>query len=332
MRFTQSHATIWVYVILVLCTLRRFQSVHGATAGYWQVSPKSHSKGEKSKPPTGKTPNAAFFSRVEKDNKAAFDMLSYLMTTKQGWSSVGTNQGVTVERRNLKPGPFVDKADAAKAGKHACVKSTGLLNCNAESVFRLFMDRSRVGEYNEHVTELRDVHYFPKKGNDNFSKITWACGPNYGPFKARDFISVVHFQKYANGTYVILNRPAYHSDWKPNPDKYVRATVLLAGNVIEPRGPDGKQCFLTQIAHVNPGGLCDTPAVAWIINKLCATGPPTFIRKLEKAAAKRKHLLPRGPWGMQMPIMKIPKLPTLPATLEDWRKKMGKGRNTEPRR
>jgi hypothetical protein len=40
----------------------------------------------------------------------------------------------------------------------------------------------------------------------------------------------------------------------------------------------------TQIAHINPGGGADTTAIAWVINKLCAVGPPTFIRKLETAA------------------------------------------------
>lgn len=280
----------------------------------------SGGSGRKGKAATDVTvdPNAVFFGRLEKDNAAAFDMLSRLMTAKDGWTKVATNQGVTVERRSLAPGSFVDPDDAAKAGKHACVKSTGLMNCDAESVFKMFMDRDRVREYNEHVSELRDVHYFPKKSKDNFSKITWACGPPYGPFKARDFVSVVHFQRFANGTYVILNRPAYHSGWGPTPDKFVRATVLLAGNVMEPRGPDGQQCFITQIAHVNPGGICDTPAVAFIINKLCATGPPAFIRKLEQAvrrtAPSRKSSL-RNPFAN----LQLPALPEIrpPKALED---------------
>ena len=245
--------------------------------------------------------DAVFYSKVEKDNKAAFDLLSRLMTSKKGWTHVATTTGVTVERRILAPGPFVDKADAAKAGKHACVKSTGMMNCEAEKVFRMFMDRSRVGEYNEHVSELRDVHFFPKKSSDHFTKITWACGPKYGPFKPRDFLSVVHFQKYANGTYVILNRPAYHSEWKPSA-KYVRATVLLAGNVIEPRGSG--RCYMTQVAHINPGGVADTPAVAWVINKLCATGPPAFFRKLEKAVQRTS----RTTWSL--PPLSLPLPPT----------------------
>ena len=44
----------------------------------------------------------------------------------------------------------------------------------------------------------------------------------------------------------------------------VRATVLLAGNIIEPHGENGAWTKLTQIAHVNPGGAADTPAIAWV--------------------------------------------------------------------
>lgn len=112
-------------------------------------------------------------------------------------------------------------------------------------------------------------------------------GPKYGPFKARDFASVVNFKRFNNGTFMIINRPAYHPDYPPT-SKYVRATTLLVGNIIEPyKGKFNEDhTRITQVAHVNPGGAGDTSAVAYIINKLCAVGPPNFIRKLELAAQK----------------------------------------------
>ena len=162
----------------------------------------------------------------------------------------------------------------------------------------------RVSEYNEHCVKVHDVADVTKQGigSRQWTKIAWACSPKYGPLKARDFSSVVHYNKYQNGTYVILNRPAYHSDTKPT-NKYVRATILLAANVIEPLSQDS--CRVTQIAHVNPGGVSDTPAVAWIINSLCAVGPPTFLRKLESAALRR--LRPQG-IGLSLPHVQLPKL------------------------
>lgn len=219
-------------------------------------------------------------NKLEEHNKAALEILLQILHSKKGWKFVNEKDGVKVEKMFLPlRGNFISKNDASKGSKHACVKSSGVINSNPESVLKLFMDNSRVKEYNEHCEDIRDVEYMHEKS----SKITWASGPKYGPFKARDFVSVVHYVHYPNGTSIILNRPAYHSKY-PSSDKYVRATILLAGNVIEPYG--NGQTLLTQVAHINPGGGADTAAVAWIINKLCALGPPTFIRNLEKAAQK----------------------------------------------
>ena len=116
-------------------------------------------------------------------------------------------------------------------------------------------------------------------------------GPSYGPFKARDYVSVVNFKKFNNGTFMITNRPAYHPDFPPS-SKYVRATLLLVGNIIEPiLGKENEQhTRLTQVAHINPGGAADTSAAAFVINKLCAVGPPSFIKKLEAAAQKSDRM------------------------------------------
>ena len=90
---------------------------------------------------------------------------------------------------------------------------------------------------------------------------------------------------------MITNRPAYHPDFPPN-SKYVRATLLLVGNIIEPVNSLGREQYtrLTQVAHINPGGAADTSAAAFVINKLCAVGPPSFIKKLEAAAQKSDRM------------------------------------------
>jgi len=248
-----------------------------------------------------------FISKLDKENDAASKILASILTSKSGWTHVNTKDGVTVEKRFLPAQDFVSVEDRKKGGKHACVKSSGIINSSPESVYELFCDNSRVNEYNEHCIKMIDVLQFGggrgkggggKKSNgvETWSKITWASGPKYGPFKPRDFLSVVYFQKFSNGTSIVLNRPAYQSKFatttKSNDDeegggaKYVRATILLAGNVIEPHGEHGEKTLLTQVAHINPGGGADTPAVAWIINKVCAFGPPAFFRKLEAAAQK----------------------------------------------
>ena len=232
-----------------------------------------------------------FFTKVEEHNKEASNMLNQLFHTKSGWEYVNTKDGVKVEKRTLPAGTFVDASDAEKGSKHACVKSTGIVKASSDAVFDLFMDNARVSEYNEHCKEMKDIHAFPKGMNpteNTWTKISWASSPKYGPFKARDFVSVVNFRRFKNGTAVILNRPAYHPSYKPG-NKFVRATILLAGNMLEPCGPGNEHCKITQIAHVNPGGGADTAAMAWVINKLCAVGPPTFIRRLESAAMRSER-------------------------------------------
>jgi hypothetical protein len=221
---------------------------------------------------------------------------------------VAQKDGVTVEKRFLSAGTFVSVGDAAKGSKHACVKSSSVLDAHPESVFQLFADNARVRQYNEHCATAVDVRTLPEIANieepthttelsadtsiasgwlsglaRRWSKISYAVTPTYSPFKSRDFLSVVHYSKFSNGTAVIINRPAYLASHPPA-EPHVRATVLLAGNIIRPFGENGNRTHLTLIAQVNPGGGADTPAAAWLINKLCAVGPPQFMRRLEAAA------------------------------------------------
>jgi hypothetical protein len=197
---------------------------------------------------------------------------------------VAVKDNVIVERRFLPAGSYVSREDAQKGGKHACVRTSGIIDCEPDKVFHLFVDNNLVPKYNEHVKQLKDIHQYPRsKDSKVWTKITWSSGPSYGPFKARDFVSVVNYQKFDNGTYLILNRPAYHPAYPPNKN-FVRATILLAGSMIQPYGSNGKQTKFTQIAHINPGGGADTSAVAWMINKLCAVSPPKFVKKLEMTA------------------------------------------------
>lgn len=228
-----------------------------------------------------------FFDQTTDHNEIALEMLLDLLKSKAGWEVVSENSGILVERRYLKAGSFVDPIDAAKSLKHACVKSTAILNTSADAIFDLFMDTAKTKEYNSHCVHVEDVYVLSKhnKKTHQWSKISYARGPRMGPFKARDFCSVVQYIRYPNGTSIILNRPAYYSKLTPT-NKYVRATVLLAGNIIEPLGDDKTR--LTVIAHINPGGGADTKAAAYFINQLCAVGPPNFLKKVEACAKQQR--------------------------------------------
>lgn len=270
----------------------------------------------------------SYFNRVEQHNKEALELLNSINYNQEDWTDVSNKNGVHVQRRYLKAGSFVSKADAMAGQKHACIKATGIIkNISPDTLFQLFLDNSRVSEYNEHCIHVKDVHYFPSKNKNSWSKLTWAVGPKYGPFKPRDFCSFVNYNKYTNGTRIVLNRPGYHDSYKPNPNKHVRATVLLAANIMEPYYDKdvGLSTKYTQIAHVNPGGATDNTAIAYIINSLCAVGPPTFIRKLEQSAIKLRNEgiiiherkceggMPRGRNRGIIPRIRLPTMPNLPS-------------------
>eukprot|EP01039_Chlorochromonas_danica_P009364 gene9364-10339_t len=226
----------------------------------------------------------AFLDDIDKDNALAMQVLEHIYHSNESWTFVGERMGVKVEKCFLHPGVFVSTKDASKGDKHACIKSSGIINAPPEKIFRLFLDNQRVKEYNDHCAQVRDLYHFPHGTRKAWSKLVYAVSPPYGPFKARDFCSVVHCERRGKHRYIIMNRPAYLHRHPPSHD-YVRGTILLAGNIIEPCEEEGKS-KLTMIAHVNPGGGADTATAAWLVNKLCARGPPDFIRKVEKAAQK----------------------------------------------
>lgn len=230
-----------------------------------------------------------FFDKIDEDNQQALKLLNDLVSTRDGWTFVANNSGVVVERRYMSAGPFVSSHDAQKGFKHACVKSIAILNANAEDVFNIFLSTDRSKEYNDHIATINDL-YLPTVTPETkqWSKVSYATGPPLSIFKARDFCSVVNYIKLPDQSFIILNRPAYFSKVQPT-KKFVRATILLAGNIIKPLGP--KKTEMIMLAHVNPGGAADTKAAAFFINKLCAKGPPTYLRKLEIAANRNSPVL-----------------------------------------
>ena len=154
-----------------------------------------------------------------------------------------------VLKRFLRAGPFVSAKDSQRGEKHVCVKSFGYLDATPEAVFRMFVDKSFVRSYNEHIVSMEDrAEFLPTSSSSIvqqspcvkcWSKLTWSSTPSYGIlFKARDFFSVVHFRAFRDGSYIVVNRPAYHSSdpamGNKRDGKFVRATILLAGNIIRP--------------------------------------------------------------------------------------------------
>eukprot|EP00752_Nemacystus_decipiens_P004825 g4391.t1 len=240
------------------------------------------------------------------------------VVARDGWEHVATTSGVVVHRQYIALGPDgtpieEDTAAAAEAGgptaepsavvggrtsnggssggggrsggndnspRFACVKATAVISVPPEVVYLLFADNSRVSEYNEHCREVKDLEVLSQD-----SKITWAASGRMGPFKARDFCTLVHFRTLSDGTLAQVSRPVEHPA-APRSSRYVRSEILLAGNFMRPVPGDPSRTEFLMVTHVNPGGAAETRAGAMLVNSLCASSPVNFIRRLEVAAQK----------------------------------------------
>ncbi|CAM9323176.1 unnamed protein product [Discosporangium mesarthrocarpum] len=234
---------------------------------------------------------------------------------RDGWEHVTATNGVVVHRQfiSFNRGGQVGAGDkrvqtrggeASQAGsdsssppQFACVKATAVLDAPADVVYRLFADNSRVGEYNEHCREVEDLETLNAS-----TKITWAASGRMGPFKARDFCTLVHFRTLSDGTYAQVSRPVEHAR-APRSNRYVRSEVLLAGNFMRPVPGDPSKTEFLMVTHVNPGGAAESRAGAMLVNSLCASSPVSFICRLEAAAQRlARELGPRrGP--QQGPVL-----------------------------
>ncbi|CAM9637328.1 unnamed protein product [Heterosigma akashiwo] len=244
---------------------------------------------------------------LDAQNQRDVDRLLSEVTDDEGWGLVVERQGIKVWKKFLSPGrhsslrdgesssitAYDEQEQAAlaameeRAAKFAAVKAAGTINAPASSIYRLFLDNSRVHEYNSLCHKVKDLAYLSED-----TKVTWACSPRFGPVKARDFCTVVHCRRLRDGTCVVVNRPAFHRGALRSDPQYIRSELLIAGHVMRPnrKDPENKTDFYV-MTHVNLGGICETPPVAALINRLCASSPISLMKNLEKAASHQPQLL-----------------------------------------
>ena len=191
--------------------------------------------------------------------------------SQQGWKLIKSENGYEVHRKFMNPG--------LPGSQFACVMCHGIINSAPEDVLNLFEDDSRVPEYNSFYADGKDLEIVA-----DGTKVVWTGSPPVFPFKARDFCTVVHIRKLKDGTFVILNRAIKHPRAPPRPD-YVRASIILAGNIIQPISGQPKKCKLTMLTQVDPGGVIPP----WVINHICTLGPIGFLQNVETASKNRKR-------------------------------------------
>ena len=189
--------------------------------------------------------------------------------THGGWQLMRTTEhGFEVYRRFLK---------GDTSSKYACVMARGTVKAAPKKLLALFEDDTRTREYNNLFLRGEDLEYVA----DN-TKIQWACTPPVFPFKARDFVTLIHIRKLRDGTLVYLNTATQHRSKPAGNNGYVRGRIVLAANIMRPIKGKPNLCEVTMMTQLDPGGFAPAPAV----NKICLSGPGGFMRNIEVAANK----------------------------------------------
>mmetsp|Transcript_89796 Transcript_89796/g.256664 ORF Transcript_89796/g.256664 Transcript_89796/m.256664 type:complete len:153 (-) Transcript_89796:1210-1668(-) len=134
------------------------------------------------------------------------------------------------------------------------------------------------GRYNDNCKCVLDLEKI-----DSDTKITWATSPKFGPFRARDFCTLVHFRVFDDKRLVVVNQPATHVK-APCSKSFVRSEVILAGTILRPLASDPSKTEILTITAINAGGAADSRAGAMVMNTVATTAPVNFVRRLEASA------------------------------------------------
>eukprot|EP00981_Chlorochromonas_danica_P002125 scaffold424_cov165-Ochromonas_danica.AAC.25 len=155
----------------------------------------------------------------------------------------------------------------------------GVIRAPPKKVLELFEDNTRVREYNTLFEKGRDIEVVGEN-----TKVVWAASSPIFPFKPRDFCTVVHIRQLKDGTFVVLNRATKHPDVPVLPN-YVRGSIVLGANIIQPIPGKSNMCRLTMITQVDPVMLVGS-------DRILAKYPiSSFIQAIEEGAGGEQNLV-----------------------------------------
>lgn len=218
--------------------------------------------------------------------------LLVMVSAGPGWNHVTDSKGVRVWRKYLR---LSDLACGDDETMVPVVKAFAVVDAPAEKVFQLLQDNARVHEYNDNCNLVVDVEQL-----DENTKVTWALSAKHGPFKAREFTTLVHFRRLPDGRLFVVNKAAERARsctevrerGRPKSvakDAAVRSEIFLAGTLLRPLQSDPlRKTEIVQITSIDIGGLANTRAGAMLVNWMTSTSPVSFIRRLEAASQRDK--------------------------------------------
>jgi len=199
------------------------------------------------------------------------------------WQHIVNKDGVNVWKTNVdvKNCSAGGSTASSEASEAMTVRSEALMDASPRAVCDLFMDDARVHEYNENCVELADIERI-----NSDTKINWCATGKFGPFKARDFVTVVYFRELTEeegGGYVSLAANVEHPNLPPA-DGYVRSEIQLAATFMKPVEGEPNKTKLVQMTQVGKmGGVADSAIAKRITQNIAEKAPVDFMKKFNHA-------------------------------------------------
>ena len=179
----------------------------------------------------------------------------------------------------------LDSNSRRKMTQEPTVLSETIMDASPSDVFRLFKDNSRVHEYNDNCVELHDIESINEE-----TKISWCATAKIGPFKARDFVTLVHYCDHKGGFASV----AAHVDHPllPPAEGYVRAQIQINATFMHPiPNEPNKTCFIQMTRVGELGSILDSPVARKVSQQIQENAPIDFSKKFNEAL-KRRHPIP----------------------------------------
>ena len=229
---------------------------------------------------------ATLISRTKSLTKSVLHALS----DESLWTEVNQQDGVTVWKTDVDVKNLLNNigndsvVPAAEDSDATTVKSEAILDASPLRVYTLLNDNDRVHEYNDNCVELRDLEFLSTD-----SKINWSATSKFGPFSARDFVTLVTFQHLGPSEgYLSLAISVDHPTLAPVKQGYVRSQIQLAATFMRPVPGQPDQTHFVQVMQVGSlGGVADSPLAQRIKSNLELKAPVDFVKKFNSALSKR---------------------------------------------
>mmetsp|Transcript_1150 Transcript_1150/g.1306 ORF Transcript_1150/g.1306 Transcript_1150/m.1306 type:complete len:314 (+) Transcript_1150:200-1141(+) len=155
-----------------------------------------------------------------------------------------------------------------------CVKSTTVINIDADTLMEYLLDSAKVKEYNKYSAGRLDIELFSSK-----SKIVWNKMNIPKVIKPYDFCTLLHCYSNPSGNELILVSKCANHALVPVHKSFSRSEKIIGLNVLK-KLPNDKEAgnYRTEITCISHQRYANTPV--FMIEKSMMRGKVNYLRKL----------------------------------------------------